>query len=118
MQLFSCILSVSVDAVFKALADPNRRTILDRLFANNGQTLQELCVQMDMTRQGLSKHLAVLEEAGLVLTEFRGREKFHYLNPVPIREIAERWMDKYAGARAAAVTALKGALEEQDDGKT
>ena len=107
-----------MDAVFKALADPHRRTVLDRLFAVNGQTLQELCREMDMTRQGLSKHLAVLEEAGLVVTRFRGREKLHYLNPVPIRELAERWLDKYASARAAAVTALKSALEEQDDGRT
>ena len=107
-----------MDAVFKALADRNRRNVLDRLFADNGQTLQQLCGGAEMTRQGLSKHLAVLEDVGLVVTEFRGREKFHYLNPVPIREIAERWIDKYASARVAAVTALKGALEDRDDGST
>lgn len=102
-----------VDAVFKALSDLSRRQLLDRLFAQNGQTLGELCRQMDMTRQAVSKHLAVLEEARLVVTVRRGREKLHYLNPVPISEIYERWIDKYERHRVRALSELKRALEEE-----
>jgi DNA-binding transcriptional ArsR family regulator len=83
------------DLVFKALADTSRRELLDRLRAENGQTLSELCTRLDMTRQAVSKHLAILEEANLVATVRRGREKLHYLNPVPIHEIAERWIGKF-----------------------
>lgn len=107
-----------MDAVFKALADRHRRAILDRLFQQDGRTLQELCASVEMTRQGVSKHLAILENAGLVVTEFRGREKLHYLNPVPIQQVAERWIGKYARARVAAVTALKRALEGEHDDET
>ena len=102
-----------VDAVFKALSDLSRRQLLDRLFAQNGQTLGELCRQMDMTRQAVSKHLAVLEEARLVVTVRRGREKLHYLNPVPIGEIHERWIGKYERHRVRALNELKRALEEE-----
>ncbi|HYU33517.1 MAG TPA: metalloregulator ArsR/SmtB family transcription factor [Thermoanaerobaculia bacterium] len=102
-----------VDAVFKALSDLSRRQLLDRLFAQNGQTLGELCRQMDMTRQAVSKHLAVLEEARLVVTVRRGREKLHYLNPVPIGEIYERWIGKYERHRVQALNELKRALEEE-----
>ena len=99
------------EAVFKALADASRRQVLDALFEKDGQTLKALCENVDISRQGLSKHLRILEEAGLVLTEFRGREKLHYLNPLPIHVIAERWILKYAHGHLAAVAALKGALE-------
>jgi DNA-binding transcriptional ArsR family regulator len=102
-----------VDAVFKALSDLSRRQLLDRLFAQNGQTLGELCRQMNMTRQAVSKHLAVLEEARLVVTVRRGREKLHYLNPVPIGEIYERWIGKYERHRVRALNELKSALEEE-----
>lgn len=102
-----------VDSVFKALSDLSRRKLLDRLFAQNGQTLGELCRQMDMTRQAVSKHLAVLEEAHLVVAVRRGREKLHYLNPVPIGEIYERWIGKYERHRVRALNELKRALEEE-----
>lgn len=92
--------------------------ILDRLYRQNGQTLQQLCDGAEISRQGLSKHLSVLEAAGLVVTEFRGREKFHYLNPVPIQAVAERWIAKYAHAQVAAVSALKKAIEEGNDAAT
>ncbi|MDH3531825.1 MAG: helix-turn-helix domain-containing protein [Gammaproteobacteria bacterium] len=104
-----------MDKVFKALADPHRRLILDRLFDADGQTLQQLCRNVDITRQGLSKHLTVLENAGLVVALFEGREKHHYLNPVPIQAVAERWIAKYSTAQLAAVSALKKVLEEQHD---
>ena len=91
-------ISQRTDAVFKALADPSRRQLLDRLRAENGQTLRELCERLDMTRQAVTKHLALLEAANLVATVKRGREKLHYLNPVPIHEIAERWIGKYDAA--------------------
>jgi DNA-binding transcriptional ArsR family regulator len=100
-----------MDSVFKALADSNRRLVLDCLFAKNGQTLQELCEHVSMTRQGLSCHLSVLESAGLIVTEFRGRQKNHFLNPVPIQLIAERWISKFAAEHVAAITALKRAIE-------
>jgi DNA-binding transcriptional ArsR family regulator len=101
-----------MDEVFKALADPSRRELLDRLRGDNGQTLGELCERMAMSRQAVSKHLALLERANLVATVRRGREKLHYLNPVPIGEIYDRWIGKYERARVAALADLKRALEE------
>jgi len=103
-----------MDAVFKALADPSRRQLLDRLHARNGQTLGELCERLAMTRQAVSKHLAVLEAANLVVAVRRGREKLHYLNPVPIHEIAERWIDKYEHRRLQALSDLKKKLEQKE----
>lgn len=105
-----------MDRVFKALADASRRQLLDRLHANNGQTLGELCAHLEMTRQAVTKHLNVLEEANLVVTMWRGREKLHYLNPVPINEIADRWIHKYERHRVQALQDLKNKLEEQTDG--
>lgn len=102
-----------LDAVFKALADPTRRRLLDRLHADNGQTLRELCAHLDMTRQAVTKHLVVLEEAHLVVPFWRGREKLHYLNPEPIEAIAERWIGKYERRRVQALRDLKKALEEE-----
>jgi DNA-binding transcriptional ArsR family regulator len=104
-----------MDQVFKALADGSRRELLDRLFADNGQTLGELCERLDMTRQAVSKHLAILEEANLVATVRRGREKLHYLNPVPINEIAERWIGKFERHRLQALSELKQKLESEDE---
>ena len=104
-----------MDLVFKALADPSRRGLLDRLFARNGQTLRELCTRLDMTRQAVTKHLVLLEQANLVVTVRRGREKLHYLNPVPIHEIAERWIGKYERSRLQALSEMKKALEERDE---
>ena len=104
-----------MDAVFKALADASRRELLDRLRADNGQTLNELCARLAMTRQAVSKHLAILEEANLVVTMRRGREKLHYLNPVPIHAIASRWISKYERARLAALADLKTRLERDTD---
>jgi DNA-binding transcriptional ArsR family regulator len=106
-----------MDRVFRALADATRRELLDRLRAENGQTLNELCGRLAMSRQAVSKHLGVLEEAGLVVTVRRGREKLHYLNPVPIGEIYDRWIGKYERARLAALADLKRALEEKDSGE-
>jgi uncharacterized protein YndB with AHSA1/START domain/DNA-binding transcriptional ArsR family regulator len=100
-----------VDDVFKALADPSRRKLLDRLFRRDGQTLGELCERVSMTRFGVMKHLRVLEEAGLVVTRRAGREKLHYLNPVPIRLVHDRWVSKYAAPIAAALSQLKSQLE-------
>lgn len=104
-----------MDAVFKALADASRRELLDRLRADNGQTLNELCARLDMTRQAVSKHLAVLEGANLVVTVKRGREKLHYLNPVPIHEIGERWIEKFEQSRLRALSELKSKLESDDE---
>ncbi|HSU16509.1 metalloregulator ArsR/SmtB family transcription factor [Longimicrobium sp.] len=101
-----------MDAVFRALADPGRRRLLDLLHARSGQTLGQLCAEMEMTRQAVSKHLAILEAANLVATVRRGREKLHYLNPVPIHEISERWIGKYERTRLDALRALKRSLEE------
>jgi DNA-binding transcriptional ArsR family regulator len=101
-----------MDDVFKALADASRRQLLDRLHAQNGQTLGELCRGLDMTRQAVTKHLALLEAANLVATVRRGREKLHYINPVPINQIAERWIGKYERHRLRALSELKRALEE------
>ncbi|MFD0687134.1 ArsR/SmtB family transcription factor [Actinomadura fibrosa] len=100
-----------MDEVFKALADPSRRRLLDGLNARNGQSLRDLCAGLDMTRQSVSKHLAVLEAANLVTTVRRGREKLHYLNAVPINAIADRWISRYDRERARALTDLKTALE-------
>lgn len=104
------------DRVFKALADPSRRHLLDRLHADNGQTLGELCEHLDMTRQAVSKHLVVLEAANLVVTVKRGREKLHFLNPTPIGEIRDRWIGKYERHRVRALNDLKKALEEDQHG--
>jgi uncharacterized protein YndB with AHSA1/START domain/DNA-binding transcriptional ArsR family regulator len=100
-----------IDHVFRALADPGRRRLLDSLNARGGQTLRELCAEMDMARQSVSKHLAVLEAAELITTVWHGREKLHYLNPAPINEISERWITHYDRARVRALTDLKRALE-------
>ena len=100
------------DAVFKALADPSRRRLLDGLNSRNGQTLRDLCAGLEMTRQAVAKHLAVLEAAGLVATVRRGREKWHYLNAAPINDIADRWMTRYDRQRAQALADLKQALED------
>jgi DNA-binding transcriptional ArsR family regulator len=104
------------DKVFKALADPGRRLLLDRLRADNGQTLGKLCEHLDMTRQAVTKHLKLLEEAALVVTLWRGREKLHYLNPVPIHDIAERWISKFDRGRLRALAELKRQLEGDTDG--
>jgi DNA-binding transcriptional ArsR family regulator len=100
-----------VNEVFKALADPSRRKLLDELHKNNGQTLSELCEHLDMTRQAVTKHLALLEAANLVATVWRGREKLHYLNPAPLHEIYERWIGKYERRRLRALSDLKRGLE-------
>jgi DNA-binding transcriptional ArsR family regulator len=105
----------AMDAVFKALADASRRELLDRLRADNGQTLGQLCARLDMTRQAVSKHLALLEQANLVATVRRGRAKLHYLNPVPIHEIAERWIGKFERSRLHALSDMKRALETGDE---
>lgn len=102
-----------MDAVFKALADKSRRKLLDRLFAANGQTLTELCENLDMSRQAVTKHLVLLEKANLVATVWRGREKLHYLNPVPLHEIYERWIGKYDRPRLQALSDLKKGLEQK-----
>ncbi|MFZ0423631.1 MAG: metalloregulator ArsR/SmtB family transcription factor [Xanthobacteraceae bacterium] len=104
----------AADGVFKALADGSRRELLDRLRAENGQTLNELCARLAMTRQAVSKHLAILEKANLVATVRRGREKLHYLNPVPIHDIAERWIGKFERSRLQALSDMKKALENGD----
>ena len=104
-----------MDAVFRALADPVRRHLLDRLHARNGQTLGELCEGQAMTRQAVTKHLAILEEANLVSTQWRGREKLHYLNPVPIHEIADRWISKYECSRLRALADVKKRLDGKSD---
>lgn len=105
----------AVNDVFRALADPKRRALLDALFADNGQTLSELASGMAITRQAVTKHLGILEDANLVATIRRGREKLHYLNPVPIHEIGERWISKYERTRLTALSELKKALESEDD---
>jgi DNA-binding transcriptional ArsR family regulator len=105
---------MSMDAVFKALADSTRRLLLDSLHARNGQTLNELCERMDMTRQAVTKHLAILEGANLIATLRNGREKQHYLNPVPINEIADRWIGKYEKGRLKALSDLKKRLEREE----
>jgi DNA-binding transcriptional ArsR family regulator len=101
-----------MDAVFKALADPSRRKLLDQLYIYNGQALGELCEHLDMTRQAVTKHLTVLERANLVVTVWHGREKLHYLNPAPIQEIYDRWLSKYEHHQLDALSQLKRTLEE------
>jgi DNA-binding transcriptional ArsR family regulator len=102
------------DAVFRALADASRRQLLDRLHAKNGQTLGELCRGLDMTRQAVAKHLSILEEANLVSSRRKGREKLHFINPVPINEIAERWIGKFERPRLRALSDLKRKLEGEN----
>ncbi|SAL61432.1 ArsR family transcriptional regulator [Caballeronia terrestris] len=102
------------DAVFRALADPSRRLLLDRLHAKNGQTLGDLCQGLAMSRQAVTKHLAILEEANLVACQRHGREKLHFINPVPINEIAERWIGKFERPRLSALSDLKKTLEGED----
>ena len=104
-----------MDEVFKALADASRRTLLDRLHDQNGQTLGELCDGLEMTRQAVTKHLVILEEANLVTTIKHGREKLHYLNPVPIHQIGERWIRKFEHGKLAALSELKRQLEKRDE---
>ena len=104
-----------MDEVFKALADASRRSLLDRLHARNGQTLSELCEGLEMTRQAVTKHLVILEEANLVTTIKHGREKLHYLNPVPIHQVGERWIRKFERGRLAALSELKRQLEKRDE---
>src|SRR5207249_8190120 len=101
------------DRVFKALADPTRRFLLDRLFARDGRTLTELASELDMTRFGVMKHLRLLERAGLVITRRSGREKLHFLNPVPIQLIHDRWIGKYTERQVSALASLKRSLEEK-----
>ena len=110
MQPNGCIFKI-VDAVFKALADESRRKLLDRLHKSDGQTLSELCEHLDMTRQAVTKHLAILEAANLVATQKRGREKLHYLNPVPIHEIYDRWVKKFERTSLRTLNQLKKRLE-------
>jgi len=106
---------VAMDEVFKALADASRRALLDRLHARNGQTLTELCDGLAMTRQAVTKHLAILEAVNLVATIRHGREKLHYLNPVPIHDIGERWIRKFERGKLAALSELKRQLERRDE---
>jgi DNA-binding transcriptional ArsR family regulator len=106
-----------MDEVFKALADPSRRELLDRLNADNGQTLRELCAGLDMARQSVSKHLQVLEDVDLVVTVRQGREKLHYLNAAPINEISDRWINQYDRPRVDALADLKNALEDDTMGR-
>ncbi len=114
--MFGAATMDSTDKVFRALADPTRRQLLDRLRENNGQTLGGLCQHLDIARQSVTKHLTLLEEANLIVTVWRGRKKLHYLNPVPINEIYERWIGKYDRYRVRALHDLKKALEEEHDG--
>ena len=106
-----------IDKVFKALADPTRRRLLDLLHRENGQTLTALCEHVDMTRQAVTQHLQQLEEANLVAVIWRGREKLHYLNPVPLHEIHERWIGKFERSRLGALRSLRKRLESDDDDK-
>lgn len=117
MTIWSPIVD-DVDEVFKALADPTRRSLLDELRREDGQTLRQLEARFEMTRFGVMKHLKVLEEAGLVVTRRHGREKFHHLNPVPIRLVHDRWVSKYAKPWAAGLSGLKQELEHEMEPKT
>jgi DNA-binding transcriptional ArsR family regulator len=109
-------MDADMDKVFKALSDRGRRQLLDRLHADNGQTLGELCGHLNMTRQAVTKHLKLLEQANLVAIVWRGREKLHFLNPVPILEIADRWIGKYERGRLRALADLKKNLEGDTNG--
>ena len=104
------------DLLFKALADRGRRKLMDRLHANDGQTLGQLCRHLEMTRQGVTQHLAVLEAANLVVVTWRGREKLHFLNPVPLQEVYDRWIRKFERPRLAALRDLKRRLEGDPKG--
>lgn len=106
--------SDGTDLLFKALADPNRRRLLDLLHAHDGRTLNDLCAHLDMTRQGVTQHLAVLEAANLVATLRRGREKLHFLNPVPLQQIYERWIAKFEKPRLRALAQLKRRMEKDN----
>lgn len=108
---------MDIDKVFKALADPTRRRLLDMLHRDSGQTLTALCEHMDMTRQAVTQHLQQLEEANLVAVVWQGREKLHYLNPVPLHEIYERWIGKFERSRLGALRKFKQELEGDDDEK-
>jgi DNA-binding transcriptional ArsR family regulator len=108
-------MGADMDKVFKALADSGRRQLLDRLHADNGQSLSELCAHLEMTRQAVTKHLKLLEAANLVVVVWQGREKLHFLNPVPILEIADRWIGKYEHGRLRVLAELKKKLEEESD---
>ena len=110
MQVFTCM--KDPDPLFKALADPNRRKLLDRLHARDGQTLGELCEHLDMARQSVTQHLEQLEAANLVAVQWRGREKLHFLNPVPLQQIYERWIRKFEKPRLKALHELKKRLED------
>lgn len=121
MQSFSCIIKGNhlaafyiMDAVFKALADPTRRALLDRLLERQGQSLTELVDGLGMRRQSVAKHLAILEAASLVSCQWHGREKLHYLNPAPVAEISRRWLDRFSGPRAEAILNLRDALQENE----
>jgi DNA-binding transcriptional ArsR family regulator len=103
-----------IDLLFKALADPTRRKLLDLLHTHDGRTLNELCEHLDMTRQGVTQHLAVLEAANLVATMRRGREKLHFLNPIPLQEIYDRWIAKFEKPRLKALSNLKKRLEKEN----
>src|SRR5579862_7969532 len=103
------------DLLFKALADPSRRRLLDLLHAHDGRTLNELCEHLDMTRQGVTQHLALLEAANLVVVVWHGREKLHYLNPVPLFDVYERWIEKFERDRLRVLRDLKKTLEEESD---
>src|ERR1700683_2936925 len=105
---------MEMDGVFKALADASRRSLLDRLHARAGQTLNELCEGLAMTRQAVATHLVILEEANRVTTHKQGREKLHYLNPVPIHQIGERWIKKFERGKLAALSELKRRLESEE----
>jgi DNA-binding transcriptional ArsR family regulator len=105
---------MSEDEVFRALADASRRTLLDRLQQRSGQTLNELCAGLDMTRQAVTKHLSILDGANLIAVQRRGREKLHFINPVPINDIAERWLAKFRRGHLRALSALKKSLETDD----
>jgi len=107
---------LGVDAVFKALADESRRKLLDQLYKSNGQTLTQLCKHLDMSRQAVTKHLGLLEAAKLITVVWHGREKLHYLNPVPLYEIYERWISKYERHRLQALSDLKSGLEKHKKG--
>lgn len=104
-----------IDKVFKALADPSRRKLLDRLYESNGQTLTALCKGLDMTRQAVTQHLGILERANLVTVIWRGREKFYYINPVPVHQIYERWIRKFERQRLSALHRFKKQLEGGED---
>ena len=106
-----------IDKVFKALADPGRRRLLDQLYRDNGQTLTALCEHMEMTRQAVTQHLQLLEDANLVAVVWQGREKLHYLNPVPLHEIYARWIEKFEHGRLEALRTLRKRLERDDDEK-